>query len=79
MRIHITLEADLVDELRRRVGVRRRSQFISQAVREALESRRRWDDIEAALASIPDKGHEWDVDPADWVSSQRRGDARRVG
>jgi len=79
MRVHITLQDELVDELDRRVGARRRSGFIAEAVRRALDDARRWDEIEAALGSIGDGGHEWDADPAGWVREQRRGDSRRVG
>lgn len=79
MRVHISLDDDLVAELDRRVGSRRRSGFIAEAVRRALDDARRWDEIEAAVGSIPDEGHEWDRDPAEWVRSGRRGDTRRVG
>ncbi|MGH2729123.1 MAG: hypothetical protein ACRDJI_00780 [Actinomycetota bacterium] len=79
MRVHISLDDDLVAELDRRVGSRRRSRFVAQAVRHALDDRRRWEEIEAALASISDEGHVWDADPARWVREQRRGDQRRVG
>ena len=79
MRVHITLEEKLVSELDKRVGTRRRSGFIAEAVRRALDDARRWDEIEAALGSIDDSGHDWDADPAEWVRSQRRGDQRRVG
>jgi metal-responsive CopG/Arc/MetJ family transcriptional regulator len=79
MRVHITLDDDLVGELDRRVGPRRRSSFIARAVEQALEDERRWELIESALGSIEDAGHEWDDDPADWVRKERRADARRVG
>ena len=79
MRLHISLEDELVAELDRRAGARRRSAFIAQVVRRALEDEGRWDDIEAALGSIADSGHEWDDDPAAWVRSQRREDVRRSG
>lgn len=79
MRLHISLEDDLVAELDRRVGRRRRSAFIGQTVRRALEDERRWEDIESALSAVPDTGHEWDEDPAAWVRAQRTGDARRLG
>jgi predicted transcriptional regulator len=79
MRLHISLSDDLVAELDRRVGRRRRSAFIGQTVRQALDDERRWEDIEAALEAIPDTGHEWDDDPAAWVRAERAGDARRVG
>ena len=79
MRLHISLEDELVTELDRRVGRRRRSAFIAGAVREALDDERRWELIESALGSIPDTGHDWDDDPAAWVREQRRADPRRVG
>lgn len=79
MRLHIVLDDDLVGDLDARVAPRERSAFIAQAVRAALDDRWRWDQIEAALGSIADRGHDWDDDPAAWVREQRRGDARRVG
>jgi hypothetical protein len=79
MRLHITLEDELVREIDERVGPRRRSAFIADAARRALEDERRWQLIVSAAGSIPDTGHEWDADPAAWVRAQRRGDPRRVG
>jgi hypothetical protein len=79
MRMHIVLDDDLVRVLDRRAGARRRSAFITELIRRGLDDERRWDDIEAALAQIPDSGHDWDDDPAAWVRAQRRGDSRRVG
>ena len=76
MRLHIALDDELIAELDRRAGARRRSAFIAQVIRRALEDERRWDDIEAALGTISDTDHEWDADPADWVRRQRQGDAR---
>ena len=79
MRLHITLRPELVKELDRRVGRRRRSGFIAQAVTQALDDERRWELIEAAIGSVPDSDHAWDADPAAWVRDQRRADDRRVG
>ena len=79
MRLHIVLEDDLVADLDRRVGRRRRSAFIAELIRRGLEDERRWDDIESARSGTPDTGHEWDKDPSSWVRAQRRGDARRAG
>jgi hypothetical protein len=79
MRLHISLEDDLVAELDRRVGPRRRSAFIATAVREALEDERRWELVRSAFGSIEDEGHEWDENPAAWVRRQRRLGERRVG
>lgn len=79
MRLHISLDDDLVKQLDNRVGRRRRSSFISETIRAALEDERRWEDIEAGLGALADSEHEWDTDPVGWVSAQRRGDPTRVG
>ena len=79
MRIHIALDDELVAELDQRAGTRRRSAFVAELIRRGLEDERRWDDIESALGSVSDSGHEWDDDPAMWVRRQRQGDERRSG
>ena len=79
MRLHITLSDDLVRELDRRIGPRRRSGFIAHAVRVALEDEMRWDLVESSLGSIEGEGHAWDADPAAWVREGRRADVGRVG
>lgn len=77
--MHIALDDELVGDLDRRVGPRRRSAFIAELIRRGLDDERRWDDIESALGSIADTGHDWDADPAAWVREQRGGDVRRAG
>ncbi len=79
MRLHITLTDEVVRELDRRVGPRRRSGFIAAAIRMALDDERRWELVESSLATVPSEGHEWDDDPAAWVQRQRRMDTARVG
>jgi predicted transcriptional regulator len=79
MRLHVTLDDDLVVRLDRRVGERGRSRFIAAAVARALEDDERWDLIESGIGSIADHGHDWDADPGAWVRDQRRADDRRVG
>jgi hypothetical protein len=79
MRLHITLSDELVQELDRRVGPRRRSPFIARAVRQVLDDERRWELIESSLGSVEEEGHDWDEDSASWVREQRRADAARVG
>jgi Arc/MetJ-type ribon-helix-helix transcriptional regulator len=79
MRLHISLDDDLVAQLDARVGRRRRSSFIAETLRRALEDQRRWEDIEAALGALPEGGHNWDRDPAEWVRAGRRGEGARVG
>ena len=72
MRVHISLDEDLVRELDELVGPRGRSPFIADAVREKVDRARRWQKIESAFGSLPDTGHDWDEDPAAWVHEQRR-------
>jgi Arc/MetJ family transcription regulator len=79
MRLHISLDDDIVQDLDRRVGRRQRSAFIASAVRGALDDERRWNDIEGAVGRLRDSEHEWDADPQGWVRVQRAGDARRLG
>ena len=79
MRLHIQLDDELAQELDRRCGHRRRSAFVAELIRRALDDERRWDDIESALGGLSDGGHDWDDDPAGWVQAQRGTDARRTG
>jgi metal-responsive CopG/Arc/MetJ family transcriptional regulator len=79
MRLHITLDSALVERLDKRVGRRRRSVFISETVRQALEDEQRWEDVESGIGSLAGQEHEWDVDPAAWVTAQRHADPSRVG
>jgi len=80
MRLHITLDEQLVKTLDERVGAGRRSAFIAAAVGTALEHESRWDLIEGAIASIDDGGDRvWGEDAGGWVRAERRGDGRRLG
>jgi metal-responsive CopG/Arc/MetJ family transcriptional regulator len=79
MRLHIALDDELVSELDRRVGPRRRSAFIAELVRRGLDDEQRWDDVESALGALAGAAHDWDEDPAGWVRQQRHGDGRRAG
>ncbi|MGA9285914.1 MAG: hypothetical protein WBV85_10790 [Solirubrobacteraceae bacterium] len=79
MRVHISLDDALIEQLDRRIGARRRSAFISETLRRALEDDQRWEDIEAGLGALSETTHEWDRDTAGWVAAQRTGDSARVG
>ncbi len=79
MRLHISLQDELVAELDRRVGKRRRSAFIASLIRRTLDDERRWDEIVDSLGTASEGDHDWDADPGAWVRAQRRGDRRRVG
>ncbi len=78
MRLHITIDDDVVAELDRRAGRGRRSTMIAEFIRRGLEDEQRWDDVESSLGALDDGGHEWDDDPAAWVRAQRS-DVRRAG
>jgi hypothetical protein len=79
MRVHISLDEQLVEEIDREVGARKRSAYIADAVRSQLDADRRWRKIWSAVGSITDEGHPWDQDVARWVHESRREDPRRVG
>jgi len=79
MRLHISLDDDVVADLDRRAGRGRRSAFIERTVERALDDERRWEEVEASLGALADGVHEWDRDPAGWVRAGRRADARRAG
>lgn len=67
----------MAEELGRRAGDRGRSALICEFIRRGLDYERRWGDIAAAVGGIPDTDHDWDDDPAEWVSRQRSlGDPR---
>lgn len=79
MRLHISLDDELLAQLDRRVGRRQRSAFIAAALRRSLDDQQRWDEIESALADLGAAEHAWDADPAGWVRGERRLDPTRVG
>lgn len=79
MRLHISLDDEIVRALDSRVGRRERSAFIAAAVCRALDDARRWEDIEGAIGALSDSEHDWDRDPAAWVGAQRTADSNRVG
>ena len=79
VRVHINLDPRLVKAVDKRVGKRKRSAFIAETVRRAVEDEQRREDIEAAVGSVPDFGSDWGMSAAEWVRAQRRSDPRRMG
>ena len=79
MRMHIELDDAIVGEIDAIAGLRRRSAFVREAIVQAVDRHRRMKHLRAAAGALRDSKHEWDDDPAEWVSRQRTGDPRRVG
>jgi Arc/MetJ family transcription regulator len=77
--MHIELDDELVAQVDELSGPRGRSAFVRLAIERAVRQELRWSDIEAAAGAIESQGHDWDVDPAEWVRQQRRADIRRAG
>ena len=79
MRLHISLDDEIVAELDRRVGERKRSAFIAAIIRQALDDASRWEQVLGAAGSIGSDGGEWGDDPSRWVREERFADSTRVG
>lgn len=79
MRLHITLDDEVIAEVDKVAGPRRRSAFIVEAVLDALDQHRRLALLESAFGSIAPEGHVWDPDPAAWVRDERHADRHRGG
>lgn len=79
MRMHIELDNAIVGEIDAIAGPRRRSAFVREAILDAVERHRRTSRLSEAAGVLRDSEHEWDDDPAAWVSRQRSGDPRRIG
>ncbi len=79
MRMHIELDDTVVTEIDAIAGLRRRSAFVREAILAALDRHRRTSRLRQAAGMFRDSEHDWDADPAAWVSRQRSGDSRRVG
>ncbi len=79
MRLHISLDDELVAELDRRVGSRKRSAYIAATVRQALDDELRWERLISAAGALGPDGGDWGDDAAAWVHEQRRADPGRFG
>jgi hypothetical protein len=77
--MHLELDDAIVTEIDAIAGPRRRSAFVRDAVVAAVDLHRRASRLRRAAGALRDGGHEWDDDPAAWVTRQRTGDPRRVG
>ena len=75
MRVHVTLPKEMVEEVDRLVGPRRRSEFIVEAVRQQLARRKRSEmgrRVAGSLAEVDVPGWESSESAAEWVRVNRR-------
>ena len=79
MRMHITLDDEIVAEIDAIAGPRRRSAFVREAVLAAVDRHRRAKLLRQVAGILRDSEHEWDADPAAWVSAQRGSDPALIG
>ena len=72
-------ESMLLHELREARALTQKAMGEDLKVRQPAVAKleRRADEIDAALGSLADSGHDWDEDPAAWVRLQRHGGDRR--
>ena len=77
--MHLELDNAIIAEIDAVAGPQHRSAFVREAIIEAVERHRRTKDLSEVAGLLRNSEHEWDDDPADWVSRQRNGDPRRVG
>jgi hypothetical protein len=80
-RAHIVMPAELVEEIDARVGPRKRSQFVQEAVEEKLRRQR----LQASLAEMAGSLADFDIPgwetseaAVEWVRAQRRGEPLEV-
>ncbi|CAN5780307.1 hypothetical protein BH23CHL2_BH23CHL2_05260 [soil metagenome] len=74
MRAHVVLRDDLVEEVDKRVGRRRRSEFINEAVEERLKRLRLIESAEEAggtLKNVDVPGWETEESTLEWVRKMR--------
>ena len=82
MRAHVVLPDDLVEEVDRLVGKRKRSAFITETLRERLRSDQLLRTLREVAGSVKAADHpEWTTSRkvAAWVRKQRRQSSQRIG
>jgi hypothetical protein len=75
VRAHVLLPKELVAEIDRRVGPRRRSEFLARAARRELdveERLRAFDEFVGSLKDVDVPGWETSESAVEWVREQRR-------
>jgi hypothetical protein len=75
VRTHVLLPKDVVEEIDRSVGERRRSAFLTEAARRELRrarQRRALEELAGSLKDVDVPGWETPESTAEWVRQQRR-------
>lgn len=81
MRAHVVIPPDLLEEVDRLVGSRRRSQFFTTAIEEKVQRVKLASAARKAVGSLSDvpiPGWESSVEAAEWVRVSRRTDEQRT-
>ena len=81
MRAHVVISPDLLEEVDRLVGPRRRSQFFTEAIQEKVKRVKLAEAARKAagsLAGVQIPGWESSEAAAAWVRSSRRADEQRL-
>jgi metal-responsive CopG/Arc/MetJ family transcriptional regulator len=81
MRTHVVLPRELIEEIDRIVGPRKRSRFIADAVRQKLLSERQREALRLAAGSLDVSKHpHWDTPEktSAWVRASRQEDDARL-
>jgi metal-responsive CopG/Arc/MetJ family transcriptional regulator len=75
LRTHVILPKELVEQIDRRVGPRRRSEFLARAAQRELDLEGRlqaFDEFAGSLQDVHVPGWETSESAAEWVRAQRR-------
>lgn len=79
-RAHVILPAELLQQIDERVGQRKRSEFIQEAVEDKLKILRRVEAFERATVTPVEGIPEWETpeSTAAWVRKMREGSSERI-
>ena len=80
MRTHVILPAELVEEVDRVVGARRRSRFVEEAIRSHLKRQNMARALRETAGSLRGQYPEWETPEmvSEWVAERRREDDQHL-
>lgn len=81
MRTHVVVPRELVEQIDQLVGQRKRSEFVTEALREKVARERRGEALKAAAGMLDAADYpEWDTPEkvSEWVRASRAEDDRRT-